>query len=283
MPGECKHQDVDPTGKEGVVRPQEALDGFLDALLIGRLELDHQVEAAPQRRIDQFRVVGGRQQYAAGGPFIDLLQDYSDKALEFAHVGVVAAPLGDGINLVQQQHAGLTLGEVDGGAQVGAALAQQAAHHGGQIEHVQRHFQLCGQPAGRERLADSGRPHKDCRTGGRETHGPEPIALPALCDELRQDLLDLTGQQWCVPRRLILEHLQKREAGFVVDRQALGRRRRRRQLAHGRDAAPWLRLQVQLELFGQVGCRAPVLADQPRREQAHVFRLLSQSQANHLG
>ena len=131
MPGERKHKDVDPPAKKGVVRPQEALDGFLDGLFIGRLKLNHQIEATPQRRIDKLRVVGGRQQYAASGPFIDLLKDHRDQALEFAHIAVVAASFGDGVDLVQQQHAGLAFGEVDGGPQIGAALAQQAAHYGG--------------------------------------------------------------------------------------------------------------------------------------------------------
>ena len=35
-----------------VVRPQEALDGFFDGLPIGCLELNNQVETAPQRRVD---------------------------------------------------------------------------------------------------------------------------------------------------------------------------------------------------------------------------------------
>ena len=99
---EGKGQDVDPAAEQGIVRPQKALDRLFDGGYFRHLEVDHQVEAPPERRVDQFRMIGGRQQQSSGRPFINLLQDDGDQAFQFTNVGIVTATFGDGVNFVQQ-------------------------------------------------------------------------------------------------------------------------------------------------------------------------------------
>ena len=52
-------------------------------------------------------MVGGSQQQAGIGPLIDFLEHDGNQALQFANIRLVAAPLGDGIDLVvESQNAG---------------------------------------------------------------------------------------------------------------------------------------------------------------------------------
>ena len=276
-------QNLDPATEQGKVRPQEALDGFFDRRRRWHLEFHNQIEPSPQCWIDQLWVIGGSQQQSRCRPLVNLLQDHGHQPLEFTDVRVIAAAFGDCIDLVQQQDTGTTFGEIQRRAQVAATASQQAAHHGGQIEHVQRHAQLGRQPASRQRLAHPGLTNKDGRAGRGQTERGETRCLLALLDQLPKGLFQLGRQQRSLTIRGVLEYLQQRQARFVIHRQHLLRQRRRCHLAQRCPCPMRLGTKEQIHLFGQLRLSASVLSDQPRSKQTHVLRLLGERQSNNLG
>jgi len=60
------------------------------------------VEPSPDRGVEKLAMVGCRHQQRCWRPVIDRLEDDGNQALQFAHVGVVIAPLGDGVELIEE-------------------------------------------------------------------------------------------------------------------------------------------------------------------------------------
>ncbi len=80
-------------------------------------------------------MVRGGQEQAGVRPLVNLLEDHSHQALQLTDIRLIAASLGDGIDLVEQQNGLMPLGVIHRSAQVVASLAEETAHDRCQIEH----------------------------------------------------------------------------------------------------------------------------------------------------
>src|SRR2546427_5153060 len=82
-------------------------------------------------------MVGCGNQQGCGLPIINRLQDHRYQALEFAHVAVIIAALGDRVELIKKQYTWLLLRMRQHSAHIGACLTKIATHHASQVQRQQ--------------------------------------------------------------------------------------------------------------------------------------------------
>src|SRR5262249_898623 len=101
-------------------------------------ELNDGFESSPDRGVEQFLVVGCRDQKALSRPVVNLLQKHCYETLQFADFGIVIAPFGDSVELVKQENARQALGVVENVSNIVACAPKEAAHDRRKVENHER-------------------------------------------------------------------------------------------------------------------------------------------------
>src|SRR5690606_34151079 len=111
------------------------------------------------------------------------------------HIEVVATPLRDGVDLVEQEHTPGLTSEVEDTAQVGSRAPQVTAHHRAEVEDVQWQNELPCDPARRQSLPHPWGTNEDRGPGWLQAGLGQPLDLLAFRYHLKEELLDPMRQE----------------------------------------------------------------------------------------
>ena len=159
----------------------------LDCLRFWQWDFDYDLEPAPDSGVEELRMIGGRQEQAVWWPFVDLLKQYRDKALQLSDLTCVVAALRHSVEFVQEQDAVVVTGVVKHRSQIAPSPPEEGTHDRREVEDGKRLRQFTGNPLGCERLSypwGTGKEYRPCRI---YTSSRQPLDLVTLSKDLPQD------------------------------------------------------------------------------------------------
>lgn len=124
---------------------------------IRMIEPDDFIESAPDGGIELPVQVGGRDEEPAWLDLIDEDQQGVDDSAQLAVIASLFARAGERVELIEEQDAGLTAGELEGLANVGRGLAQKRGDEPIEFDMEERQPKLAGKDLSAQCLPGSGR------------------------------------------------------------------------------------------------------------------------------
>jgi hypothetical protein len=174
---------------------------------------------------------GAHYDHVRGQP-VDLEEQGRHHPLDLARLVHVRTLLGDGVELVEEQHAAPRAGELERVVEPGRRLAQEARHDALVAHDVEGQHRLGGDRLGQARLAVARRAVEQHTAAGFEPVTPQQLDPLVLLDQLlhRPQNPGLELERGQAPLGHDVEHQVGNPSGGVVPAQQLGRAHRRDEL-----------------------------------------------------